>query len=111
MRTARDIIRIVIESIERDIDMAESQYAFSEGERSRIHDEKMHDVNIGMDYFRATSIYDHSIGFHAGCAFEHEEKIKVLRGRLNYWKSLDERCAEEEKLAEAEEDGEEDEEE
>ena len=104
MRTARDIIGMVIRSIKADIDMEESMYEFCKGESNRIHAEKMHEMDNGMDYYRATSIYDHPIGFHAGCAYEHEDKIKELRGKLSYWKSLDERCAEEEKLAEAEED-------
>lgn len=107
MRTARNIIAIEIALIEADISTAESNYAYAEGERRRIGEEKMRTISNGMDYITATSIYNYPIGFHCGCAFENEQRIEALKARLNYWKSLDEKCAEEEKLAEAEEDEEE----
>lgn len=110
MTTARDIITLVIQSIVSDIRTAESNYAYAEGERSRLHEKKMQALKNGEDYFIASDKYNDSLGFHSGCAFENEERIGALNRRLDYWKSLDERCAEEEMLEKAEEDEEEDEE-
>lgn len=104
MRTARDIIALVIASIETDISTAQSNYAYAEGERSRINEEKKLVLKNGMDYFMACATYDNSLGFHSGCAFENRERIEALRSRLNFYKSLDAKCAEEEKLEEVKED-------
>lgn len=108
MRTARNIIALVIQSIEMDIEHAQWAIENADAETKRTIEDKKLCVESGKGILVAESTYNWQIGFYHGITFENEERIDALKRRLDYWKSLDERCAEEEMLAEAEEEAEED---
>lgn len=106
MRTAREIIELVIESIEMDIKHAQGIIEYSDGEIKHLNEQKASCYERTNSYTVADATYDGPIGRYHGIIFDNKERIDALNRRLDYWKSLDEICAEEEKLAEAEEDGE-----
>lgn len=102
MRTARNIISLIFQSIETDIEQAQWAIEYANAETGRLIKQK----ESCESYLVAESTYNEPLGFYHGIILENNERINALRRRLDYWKSLDERCAEEEKLEEAEEDGE-----
>lgn len=107
MTTARDIITLVIESIKMDIEHAQWAIENADAETKRTIEDKKLCVESGKGILVAESTYNWQIGYYHGITFENDHRIDALKRRLDYWKSLDERCAEEEKLAEEEEDEEE----
>ena len=109
MTTARDIIRLVFQSLETDIEHAQWAIENADAESKRtIEDQKLCEAS-GKGILVAEATYNWQLGFYHGITFENEHRIEALKRRLDYWKSLDERCAEEEMLEKAEEDEEEDE--
>lgn len=107
MRTARDIIKLVCESIEMDIEHAQWAIENADAETKCAIEDKKLCVESGKGILVAESTYNWQIGYYHGITFENKERIDALKRRLDYWKSLDERCTEEEKLEETKEDEEE----
>lgn len=106
MRTARDIIELVIQSIEMDIEHSQWAMEYAVGETKRIIEEMKSCDESGKGLLVAEATFNEPLGYYHGIRFENEHRIEALTKRLDYWKSLDEKCAEEEKPAKAEEDGE-----
>lgn len=107
MTTARDIIALVIQSIEVDIEHAHGIIEYSDGEIKHLNEQKASCYERTNSYTVADATYDGPIGRYHGIIFDNKERINALNRMLDYWRSLDEICAEEEKLEEAEEDEEE----
>lgn len=107
MRTARDIIALVIQSIEMDIEHAQMALENADAETECTNEDKRLCVESGKGILVAESTYNWRIGYYDGITFENKYRIDALKRRLDYWKSLDERCAEEEKLEDVKEDEEE----
>ena len=108
MTTARGIIRLIFESIEMDIEHAQWAIEYANTEIERLIKQKELCEASGKGYLVAESTYNEPLGYYHGIIFENEHRIDALKRRLDYWKSLDEGCAEEEMLEKAEEDEEED---
>jgi len=95
MTTARDIIKLVYQSIETDIDIAQMAIEYAERETEHIIRQKeLCEASNG--HLVAESTYNNPLGYYHGIIFENKERINALRNRLNYWKSLEKRCIEEE---------------
>ncbi len=107
MRTARDIIKLVCESIEMDIENTQMAIENADAETKCTIEDKKLCVESGKGILVAESTYNWRIGYYDGITFENKHRIDALKRRLDYWKSLDERCAEEEELAMQKEDEEE----
>lgn len=103
MITARNVISLVIEAIEMDIIIAASDLEYAEKQVRNLKTDKNNRILAGVETRVADATYNHSIGFHSGCAFENKERIKALRRRLEFYKLLDEECIKEELKAEQEE--------
>lgn len=104
MTTARDIITLVFQSIETDIEHAQGIIEYAGEEIEHLTEQKKLCYERGKSSIVADATYDEPIGYYRGIIFDNEEIIKALKRRLDYWKSLDEQCAEEEMLEKAEED-------
>lgn len=101
MTTPRDIIRLVFQSIEMDIEHAQWAIEYAEKEIGHLIEQKK-DCESARGYVASQLTYNESLGYYHGIIFDNKQKIEAYKGRLDYWKSLDEKCAEEEEGGEEE---------
>lgn len=104
MTTARDVIRLVLRSIDTDIELTEKSLEFAQATQIINKEEKHNLLVSGVDYTIASARYDQTIGFYSGMVAECKDRIASLHRRREYYVSLDKKCAEEEALEAVKED-------
>ena len=64
MTTAREVIRLVLRSIDTDIDLTKKSLEFAQALKLKNREEKINALESGVDYILASEKYDVSIGFY-----------------------------------------------
>lgn len=96
MTTARDIIRLVLRSIDFELELLESSLEYAEIKKREKKEGKLQAMISGANHLVAADEFDYSIGFHSGLACECRDRIDSLKRRREYYESLDKTCADEE---------------
>ena len=104
MTTAREVIRLVLRSIDTDIDLTKKSLEYAQAVKLKNREEKIKALESGVDYILASEKYDVSIGYYSGMEFECRDRLGALNRRRDYYVSLDMQCAEEESLEAEQED-------
>ena len=104
MTTAREVIRLVLRSIDTDIELTKTSLEYAQAKKMINKDEKRMALASGVDYIYASEKYDSSIGFYSGMESECRDRLGALNRRREYYVSLDMQCAEEEALEAVQED-------
>lgn len=104
MTTAREVLRLVLRSIDTDLELTKTSLEYAQAKKMINKDEKRMALASGIDYMIAADRYDSSIGFYSGMESECRDRIAALNRRREYYVLLDMQCAEEESKEAVQED-------